>query len=54
MKKWYKSKTLWANAGALVTAVGLYFETGSLAALFPAGLALLNVALRLVTTKSVT
>ena len=48
-KKWYNSRTLWTNAGALVASFGIYFEMGNPAAVFPALLALANVVLRLVT-----
>jgi len=48
-KKWYNSKMLWTNAGAVVASVGIYFETGDPAAVFPALLALINFMLRLVT-----
>ncbi|KKL14321.1 hypothetical protein LCGC14_2516820 [marine sediment metagenome] len=49
-KKWYNSRTLWTNTGVLVASFGIYFETGSLEAVFPALLALANVILRLITT----
>ncbi len=55
MKKWYQSKTMWANIGAVFTAVGLAFqgETFDFTPLFPAGLALLNIVLRLVTKSPI-
>ena len=48
-KKWYHSRTLWTNLGALIASVGIFLETGSPAAVFPALLAVINVVLRLVT-----
>lgn len=55
MKAWYQSKTLWANLGALVAAVGLAMEGEgfNFALLFPAGMALVNVFLRLITKSAI-
>jgi hypothetical protein len=52
-KKWYQSKTLWTNISALVAAVGLFLESGDVSVMFPAGLALVNVILRIVTSTSI-
>ena len=52
-KKWYHSRMIWANAGALVASFGAYFETADLAVVFPAFIALINIVLRLVTKTKV-
>lgn len=58
MKPWVQSKTIWANLIAIVTAVGLWAQGGFTMTdmttyLFPAGLAFLNVLLRLVTKQPI-
>ena len=52
-KKWYHSRMLWTNAGAVIASVGAYFETENLAVVFPVFLALVNIVLRLVTKTEV-
>ncbi len=52
-KKWYHSRMLWTNAGAVIASVGAYFETENLAVVFPVFLALINIVLRLVTKTKV-
>lgn len=54
VKKWYASKTIWANIMALVTAVGAVMQ-GAMTwqeALFPAVLAIVNTILRMVTKQA--
>ena len=53
-KKWFESKTLWANLGALVTSLGLYLETGDFALVLPAVMSVVNIILRLVTKTPIT
>lgn len=52
-KAWIKSKTLWANASALVVALGAVAQ-GTLdwqTALVPVGMAIMNMILRMVTKQ---
>lgn len=50
-KSWYTSKTLWVNLGALVAGLGGYLAGEGTAALVSAGLGLVNILLRTVTTQ---
>ena len=52
-KKWYRSKTMWANAAALVVAFGAWMQGADLSVVFPAILAVANMALRIVTKQPV-
>lgn len=55
IKKWYASKTIWANVMALVTAAGAVAQ-GAMTwqeALFPAMLAVVNTILRMVTKQAI-
>ena len=52
-KKWYKSKTIWANVSAIVAGVGTLVVTGDSQALVVSGLGMINIILRLVTKQSV-
>ena len=50
MKKWYKSKTLWANLLAIAAVFGLDITTDETTAI----LAVVNIVLRLVTKEELT
>ena len=50
MKKWYKSKTLWANLLAIAAVFGLDITTDETTAI----LAVVNILLRLVTKEELT
>lgn len=59
MKDYWTSKTLWANVLTLIATAGITYQ-GDLIAMFPhlasyitTGLALVNVALRLITNKGI-
>lgn len=51
--KWYRSKTLWVNAAALVAGVGAWITTGDTTALIAAGMAIVNMVLRFLTKQPV-
>lgn len=50
MKKWYKSKTLWANLLAIAAVFGLDITPDETAAI----LAVVNILLRLITKEELT
>jgi hypothetical protein len=50
-KPWWQSKTLWINAAALVSAVGVWITTQDTAALVVAGMAMINFILRVITKQ---
>ena len=55
VKKWYASKTIWANLIAIVTAAGAVAQ-GAMTwqeALFPSILAVVNTILRIVTKQAI-
>jgi hypothetical protein len=57
-KAWYQSKTIWVNLAALLTATGLWAETGFdmtqvVTLMAPAALAVVNVVLRAVTKTGI-
>ena len=52
-KPFIKSKTLWVNAAALVAAVGVFVQTGDATALIAAGMAVVNMVLRLITHQPI-
>ncbi len=52
-KPWWQSKTLWINAAALVSAVGVWITTKDTSALVVAGMSLVNFVLRVLTKQPV-
>jgi hypothetical protein len=55
-KKWYASKTMWANIGVVVAGVGTIFTgEASMAEALPAiVLGAINIGLRIITGKPIT
>ena len=50
-KPWWQSKTLWANAAALIAAVGMYVQSKDTTALGVAALSIVNMIFRIVTKQ---
>lgn len=56
MKRWYQSKTIWANLAGIVGAAGAYFsgDAAAQSAAVPAAvMALANLVLRLTTSQPI-
>lgn len=52
-KPWWQSKTVWANVTAFIAGIGIYLQTKDTNALIVPGLALLNIALRVISKQPI-